>query len=48
MFGLLAHWSRLLCDRAGRLNVTARVACTAVLAGVETLINPAPIQVQAS
>ena len=44
-FGWLAHWGGLLRDRAGRLDVSAaRLACTAVLSGVEALINPAPIQ----
>ena len=40
-FGWLAHWSGLLRDRAGRLDVSAaRIACAAVLSGVEALINP--------
>ena len=44
-FGWLVHWGGLLRDRAGRLDVsTARLACTAVLAGVEALINPLPAQ----
>lgn len=47
-FGWLVHWGGLLRDRAGRLDVsTARLACTAVLASVEALINPAPAQAQA-
>ena len=48
-FGWLAHWGGLLHDRAGRLDVAAaRVACTAVLSGIEALINPAPIHAQLS
>jgi putative transposase len=40
-FGWLTHWGGLLRDRAGRLDVAAaRVACAAVLAGTEALINP--------
>jgi putative transposase len=40
-FGWLTHWGGLLRDRAGRLDVAAaRVACAAVLAGAEALINP--------
>lgn len=46
-FGWLAHWGGLLRDRAGRLDVSAaRLACTAILSGVEALINPAPTQDQ--
>jgi putative transposase len=41
-FGWLTHWGGLLRDRAGRLDVaSARIACTAVLATTEALINPA-------
>ncbi len=41
-FGWLTHWGGLLRDRAGRLDVAAaRIACTAVLAATEALINPA-------
>jgi transposase len=41
-FGWLTHWGGLLRDRAGRLDVAAaRIACTAVLAITEALINPA-------
>jgi putative transposase len=41
-FGWLIHWSGLLRDRAGRLDVAAaRIACAAVLAATEALINPA-------
>ena len=41
-FGWLTHWGGLLRDRAGRLDVAgARVACAAVLAATEALINPA-------
>jgi transposase len=41
-FGWLAHWGGLLRDRAGRLDVAAaRIACAAVLAATEALINPA-------
>jgi transposase len=48
-FGWLVHWGGLLRDRAGRLDVSAaRVACAAVLSGVEALINPMPIQAAAS
>lgn len=44
-FGWLAHWGGLLRDRAGRLDVSAaRLACTAILSGVEALINPLPAQ----
>ncbi len=46
-FGWLVHWGGLLRDRAGRLDVSAaRLACTAVLSGLEALLNPQPIQVQ--
>ena len=46
-FGWLAHWGGLLRDRAGRLDVSAaRLACTAILSGLEALINPAPVQAQ--
>ena len=41
-FGWLTHWAGLLRDRAGRLDVAAaRIACAAVLASTEALINPA-------
>ena len=41
-FGWLAHWGGLLRDRAGRLDVAAaRIACAAVLAATQALINPA-------
>ena len=41
-FGWLTHRGCLLRDRAGRLDVAAtRIACTAVLAATEALINPA-------
>lgn len=47
-FSWLTPWGGLLRDRAGRLDVAAaRVACAAVLSGVQALINPAPVQVQA-
>jgi transposase len=40
-FGWLTHWGGLLRDRAGRLDVAAgRIACAAVLANTEALINP--------
>lgn len=40
-FGWLTHWGGLLRDRAGRLDVAAaRIACAAVLAATEALINP--------
>ena len=46
-FGWLAHWAGLLRERASRLDVsTARLACTAILSGLEALINPAPVQDQ--
>ena len=42
-FGWLAHWSGLLRDRAGRLDVSAaRVAFAATGSGVEALINSMP------
>jgi putative transposase len=42
-FGFLTHWGGLLRDRAGRLDVSAaRLACVAVMAGLEALINPMP------
>jgi transposase len=48
-FGWLVHWGGLLRDRAGRLDVSAaRLAFTAVLSGVEALINPMPVQAAAS
>jgi transposase len=41
-FGWLTHWGGLLRDRASRLDVSAaRIACAAVLASTEALINPA-------
>lgn len=47
-FGWLAHWGGLLRDRAGRLDVSAaRLACVAVLSGVEALINPRPAHAKA-
>ncbi len=47
-FGWLVPWGGLLRDRAGRLDVSAaRLAFTAVLSGVEALINPMPIQAAA-
>src|SRR3954471_3114457 len=37
-FGWLVHWGGLLRDRAGRLDVSAaRIACAAILSGVEAL-----------
>lgn len=40
-FGWLVHWGGLLRDRAGRLDIAAaRIACAAVLASTEALINP--------
>ena len=40
-FGGLTHWGGLLRDRAGRHDVAAaRIACAAVLAATEALINP--------
>jgi putative transposase len=44
-FGWLVHWGGLLRDRAGRLDVSAaRIACAAILSGVEALLNPMPVQ----
>jgi transposase len=44
-FGWLSHWSGLLRDHAGRLDVSAgRLALVAILSGVEALINPMPIR----
>ncbi len=44
-FGWLVHWGGLLRDRAGRLDVSAaRIACAAVLSGIEALLNPIPVQ----
>lgn len=41
-FGWLTHWSGLLRDRAGRLDVAAaRIAAASVIASTEALINPA-------
>ena len=43
--GWLVHWGGLLRDRAGRLDVSAaRIACAAMLSGVEALINPLPVR----
>jgi putative transposase len=43
-FGWLHHWNGLARDRAGRLDVSAaRVELAFVLAGVDALLNPAPI-----
>ncbi|MBX6373094.1 MAG: hypothetical protein IRZ13_02525 [Acetobacteraceae bacterium] len=40
-FGWLTHWGGVLRDRAGRLDgAAARIACTALLATAEALINP--------
>jgi len=48
-FGWLVHWGGLLRDRAGRLDIaSARLACAAVLSGVEALINPVPSQAATS
>jgi putative transposase len=44
-FGWLPPWGGLAKDRAGRLDVSAgRLALTAVLSGVEALLNPLPIR----
>lgn len=44
-FGWLSHWGGLAKDRAGRLDVSAgRLALTAILSGVEALLNPLPIR----
>ena len=43
-FGWLSHWGGLMCDRAGRLDVSAgRLAFVAILSGVQALLNPQPI-----
>ena len=48
-FSWLVHWGGLLRDRARRLDVSAaRVACAAILSGVEALLNPMPVQDAAS
>jgi transposase len=48
-FGWLVHWGGRLRDRAGRLDVSAaRVAFAAVISGIEALINPMPVQYDAS
>lgn len=40
-FGWLTHWGGLLRERAGRLDVAAgRIACAAILASTEALVNP--------
>ncbi len=42
--GWLVHWGGLLRDYAGRLDVSAaRIACAAMLSGIEALINPMPV-----
>ena len=42
-FGWLTHWGGLLRERPGRLDVAGgRLACVAVLSGVEALLNPRP------
>lgn len=47
-FGWLTHWGGLLRDRAGRLDVSAaRLAFTAVLSGIEALLNPLPVRAMA-
>ena len=44
-FGWLSHWGGLAKDRAGRLDVSAgRLALTAVLSGVEALLDPLPMR----
>jgi transposase len=44
-FAWLTPWGGLLRDRAGRLDVAAaRIACVAVFAGVEALLNPLPVR----
>jgi putative transposase len=48
-FGWLSHWGGLAKDRAGRLDVSAaRIAVVGILAGVEALLNPMPVQDAAS
>jgi hypothetical protein len=47
--GWLSHWGGLLRDRTGCLDVSAaRLACVAVLSGVEALINPTPVHGKAA
>ena len=47
-FGWLVPWGGLLRDRAGRLDVSAaRLACVAVLSGVEAMINPMAVHAKA-
>ena len=42
-FGFLTHWGGLLRDRAGRLDVSAaRLACVAIISGIEATLNPMP------
>ena len=44
-FGWLSHWGGSAKDRAGRLDVSAgRLAPTAILSGVEALLNPLPMR----
>lgn len=44
-FGWLTHWGGRLRERAGRLDVAAaRLAFTAILSGVASLLNPLPIR----
>ena len=44
-FGWLSHWAGLAKDRAGRLDASAgRLALTAILSGVEALLNPLPMR----
>jgi putative transposase len=44
-FGWLTPWGGLLRDRAGRLDVaTARIGFAAIFSGIETLLNPLPVQ----
>jgi hypothetical protein len=48
-FGWLAHWGRLLRDRAGLLDVSAaRIAFVAILSDIEAFLNPRPIRHMAS
>ena len=46
---LASPWGGLAKDRAGRLDVSAaRIAVVGILAGVEALLNPMPVQDAAS
>ena len=47
--GAFTHWGGLLRDRAGRIDVSAaRIACVAVMAAVQAIINPMPTKAEVS